>query len=206
MKSIVCYFITFLICCIFKPLHSQDGRIDTLLSVDMQYEFIFKNNVDSNDILNLDLLHVSKDDNPVSLGDTIIQVQHKFYTDFYLEFEQNKIYKYVVDSLNNQKFYVYTDDFTMPKGGRLELAYCLYSNVSYPEQAYQLKVEGLAFVQAFIDERGCVVKAKPLTNIGYGIEQEMMKAVVKCGCVYEAGKRDGASIKSIWNIPMRFEL
>ena len=206
MKSIVYYFIIFIICHISKPLHSQDGRIDTLLSVDLQYEFIFKNNVDSNDILTLDLVQASKDNNPVLLGDTIIQIQHKFYDDFYLEFEQNKIYKYVLDRLNEQKFYVYTDDFTMPKGGRLELAYCLYGNVSYPEQAYQLRVEGLAFVQAFIDERGCVVKARPLTRIGYGIEQEIMKAVIKCGCVYEAGKRDGVSIKSIWNIPMRFEL
>ena len=51
-----------------------------------------------------------------------------------------------------------------------------------------------------------MTKAKPLTRLGYGLEQAMMKAIVKCGCAYEAGKRDGMPIQSVWNIPMRFDL
>lgn len=200
-------FLVIVFCCIGCVIFAQDGRIDTLISKDSRFEFIFRNNVDSNDVLTLDLLSTKRDNRFVgALGDTTIHIKHKFYNEFFLEFEGEKIFKYVVDKLNNQRYYVYTDDFTMPKGGRLELAYCLYGNVSYPEQAYQLKVEGLAFIQAYIDEKGCVTKAKPLTKIGYGIEQEMMKAVVKCGCAYESGKRNGVAVKSIWNIPMRFEL
>lgn len=193
---------------IFSSLsvHAQDGRVDTLLSIYEDFEFIFKNNVDTNDVLSLELMSIKKGEDYIELADTTIQIQHKFYDNFYLEFEGDKIYKYVYDRLNSRRYYVYTEDFTMPKGGLMELAYCLYKNVEYPEQAYQLRVEGLAFVQAYIDEKGCVTKAKPLTKLGYGLEQAMMKAVVKCGCVYEAGKRDGMPIRSIWNIPMRFEL
>ncbi len=205
MSKITNTIFFFIICCV-SLASAQNGRIDTIYSTNSQYEFVFQNIIDSNDILTLDLLSVKKDGNYTLVEDTTIQIQHKFYKDFFLEFDGDNVYKYVVDRLNNERYYVYTDQFTMPKGGRLELAYCLYGNVSYPEQAYQLKIEGLAFVQAYIDEKGCVTKAKPLTRIGYGIEQEMMKAVVKCGCAYEAGKRDGQNIKSIWNIPMRFEL
>ena len=195
-----------LIILISFPIHAQDGRIDTLLSINEDIEFIFRNNVDSNDVLTLDLMSTKKGENYIILMDTTVQLQHKFYTDLYLEFDGSKIYKYVYDRANSRRYYVYTEDFTMPKGGRMELAYCLYKNVEYPEIAYQLNVEGLAFVQVYIDERGCVTKAKPLTRLGYGLEQELMKAVLKCGCAYEAGKRDGMPIRSVWNIPMRFEL
>jgi TonB family protein len=197
---------TLLIILISLSIHAQDGRIDTLLSINEDFEFIFRNNVDSNDVLTLDLMSIKKGENYVNLVDTTVQLQHKFYDDLYLEFDGSMIYKYVYDRANSRRYYIYTEDFTMPKGGRIELAYCLYKNVEYPEQAYQLRVEGLAFVQVYIDERGCVTKAKPLTRLGYGLEQELMKAVVKCGCSYEAGKRDGIPIKSVWNIPMRFEL
>lgn len=206
MKKILNYSFMLFFCLVTLGVQAQNGRIDTLISLDNNYEIVFQNLVDSNDVLRLDLLSIKKDKNYTTLQDTTIQIKHKFYKEFFLEFDGDNTYKYVLDKLNGQRYYIYTDDFTMPKGGRLELAYCLYGNVSYPEQAYQLKIEGLAFVQAYIDEKGCVTKAKPLTRIGYGIEQEMMKAVVKCGCAYEAGKRDGVAIKSIWNIPMRFEL
>lgn len=199
-------YILLLFCFSTQIIFAQNGRIDTLLSVDGQFEIMFQNQLDSNDVLSLSLLSTKKNGEYTSLSDTTLQMQHNFYKNFMLEFDGDKFYKYVYDSANGDRFYLYTEDFTMPKGGRLELAYCLYSNVSYPNQAYQLKVEGMAFVQAYIDEKGCVVRAKPLSRIGYGIEQEMMKAVVKCGCAYEAGKRDGVKVKSIWNIPMRFEL
>ncbi|MGK0388907.1 MAG: hypothetical protein ACI94Y_001640 [Maribacter sp.] len=72
--------ITLIITLMSFSVQAQDSKIDTLFSINENFEFIFRNNVDSNDILTLNLMSIKEGENYVNLVDTTVQLQHKFYT------------------------------------------------------------------------------------------------------------------------------
>ena len=65
------------------------------------------------------------------------------------------------------------------KGGDEALFKFLNDNLKYPEKAKLNKIQGKVFVQFVIDENGKVTNAKVVRGIGYGCDNEALKAVKK---------------------------
>lgn len=80
------------------------------------------------------------------------------------------------------------------------------SNITYPELAKSMGVEGTVYVSFVVSELGKVEGAKVMRGIGYGCDEEVLKVVNKMPTWLKAGKNGGRSVKVRFNIPVRFKL
>jgi len=75
--------------------------------------------------------------------------------------------------------------------------------VVYPEEAKKNKIEGKVFVQAFIDEKGNVVKVEVLKGVSE-LNEAAMKAVKETK--FTPAKMKGKAVKSQVTAPIFFKL
>lgn len=80
------------------------------------------------------------------------------------------------------------------------------SNITYPEIAKSMGIEGTVYVSFVVSELGKVEGAKVMRGIGYGCDEEVLKIVNKMPTWLKAGKNGGRSVKVRFNIPVRFKL
>jgi TonB family protein len=57
-------------------------------------------------------------------------------------------------------------------GGKIAFQKFLDENLKYPQQALENKAEGTAHVKCEIDDRGRVLNAKSIHQLGYGLDEE----------------------------------
>lgn len=80
----------------------------------------------------------------------------------------------------------------------------LQRNIRYPEAAGREKVEGIVYVEAYIDERGDVVAARVLRGIRRDLNDAAMEAVG--ATKFKPARLRNQPIKSNLVIPIRFGL
>ena len=80
------------------------------------------------------------------------------------------------------------------------------NNISYPEIAKSIGVEGTVYVSFVVSELGKVEGVKVMRGIGYGCDEEVMKVVSRMPIWLKAGKNAGRAVKVRYNIPVRFKL
>ena len=51
------------------------------------------------------------------------------------------------------------------------------ANLRYPDAALEYQIEGLVVINTLIDKNGIVKESIPLTNLGYGTEEEAIIAI-----------------------------
>ena len=74
----------------------------------------------------------------------------------------------------------------------------------YPKQAKQAEKKGIVRLQATIDENGVPKDIKPLTKLGFGLEQAAIEALRKTR--YVPAKKNGKAVAVTVNIPFEFKL
>ncbi|MGH7438795.1 MAG: energy transducer TonB [Polyangiaceae bacterium] len=74
----------------------------------------------------------------------------------------------------------------------------------YTLQARQAEIEGVVRVQVTVDETGNVIAAKVLSGLGYGLDEEALKAAK--AIVFTPASRCGKAIVGTVTLPFRFEL
>lgn len=85
-----------------------------------------------------------------------------------------------------------------------ESIWALQRNIKYPEKARRENVEGIVYVEAYIDERGDVVAARVLRGIRKDLDNAAMEAVG--ATKFKPAKIRNQPAKSILVIPIRFGL
>ena len=80
------------------------------------------------------------------------------------------------------------------------------NNISYPDMAKSIGVEGTVYVSFVVSELGKVEGVKVMRGIGYGCDEEVVKVVTKMPIWLKAGKNGGRAVKVRYNIPVRFKL
>lgn len=80
------------------------------------------------------------------------------------------------------------------------------NNISYPEMAKTIGVEGTVYVSFVVSELGKVEGVKVMRGIGYGCDEEVVRVVTKMPIWLKAGKNAGRTVKVRYNIPVRFKL
>lgn len=63
------------------------------------------------------------------------------------------------------------------KGGNKEFSKFLYANLKYPKAALENKIEGIVRVRYDIDHKGDVIKAKVLSSVGHGCDEEAVRVI-----------------------------
>jgi protein TonB len=62
-------------------------------------------------------------------------------------------------------------------GGPKAMAAFIHSNLKYPKDAFDKKVEGMIVLKAEINFRGDVIDTKLISGIGHGCDEEAMRVV-----------------------------
>ena len=80
----------------------------------------------------------------------------------------------------------------------------IQKNIIYPELAKKAGIEGIVYINAFIDEKGDVTKTKLLKGIGSGCDEAATKAVKNTK--FTPGKLRGKLVKMQEVVPIKFKL
>jgi protein TonB len=100
----------------------------------------------------------------------------------------------------NDKYLLKAEVMPEPVGGMSTIQ----KRVIYPEIARKAGIEGKVYVQAFIDEKGDVIKTKILKGIGSGCDESAMKAVKETK--FTPAKQSGKFVKVQVVVPVLFKL
>lgn len=102
---------------------------------------------------------------------------------------------------------VYTRVKKMPQfpGGKKALQKFLSENIKYPEQAKQLKFEGMVIVEFLVDKTGKIINPLVVRGIGGGCDQEAQR-VVKLMPDWTPGYQKGKAVNVRYHLPIRFRL
>lgn len=77
-------------------------------------------------------------------------------------------------------------------------------NLTYPDSAKIMEIEGVAVVRFLIDEKGRVRSPKLLYDLGYGCGEEAMRIIQKMP-KWEPAVKDGQTVAVELELPVRFE-
>ena len=186
---------------------AQDGRLDTLNSIDMNLSVIIRNDIDSLEDYTVSLLG-SYDINgkEYHLKDTTIRLNRRGFENMYLEINNGKPYQYQLNDQNSKKYYVNSDEYIRTIFGIENYLKCVTKNVVYPKQAVMNKVEGAGVFRLFINEFGCIDFIESTSKLGSGIEEAGIMAINKCNCEFISGKIHKKEVPMIFFLPLKFKL
>ncbi|UCG27645.1 MAG: energy transducer TonB [Bacteroidales bacterium] len=92
------------------------------------------------------------------------------------------------------------------QGGDL-ITFCKYvqSNITYPEEARNLGIEGTVIVQFIVNSKGNVVNVTVVRSINTYLDTEAVR-VISSSPVWKPGIQAGKPVPVIFTIPIKFEL
>ena len=91
------------------------------------------------------------------------------------------------------------------RGGQQKLFEFLGNNLVYPKEAKEAGIEGVVFVEFYIEKDGTVCDAKVLRGIGYGCDEEALR-VVGLMPKWSPGKQRGKAVRVRYTLPINFKL
>ncbi len=101
-------------------------------------------------------------------------------------------------------FVVVEDDPEFP-GGIEALYRYLASNIKYPTEAKNEKIQGTVYVSFVIEKDGSVSNIKLLRDIGGGCGQEAVRVVQQMP-KWKPGRQRGQRVRTQYNLPIKFTL
>lgn len=118
-----------------------------------------------------------------------------------------------VTDFNNNRKTVMADDSVYSvtevppqfPGGMGKLMEYLASNIKYPQEAKENKIEGKVYLSFIVEPDGSISNVKVLKGIGYGCDKEAAR-VLKQMPKWSPGKDKGEAVRVKFNIPIRFKL
>jgi len=90
-------------------------------------------------------------------------------------------------------------------GGYIRMNKWLAGEIRYPEKAKDIGVEGTVYVSFIINTDGSIVDAKIERGIGFGCDEEALRAVGDMPN-WIPGKQNGKAVRVKQTIPIKFEL
>jgi protein TonB len=85
----------------------------------------------------------------------------------------------------------------------------IYDNISYPEQAREIGIEGVAVVSFVVYKDGSIKDYKLLKDPGAGLGREAIRVVKLMNQkkkIWTPGKQRGRAVNVRMNMPVRFKL
>ncbi len=121
------------------------------------------------------------------------------------------------DDPNNTMIYRIVETLPCFPGGDDSLFAFLNTNVRYPEEAVEKKIEGKIFVSFVVEKDGSITNAQILRDIVYGSEEaDSLAAELGCGTEvlrvidmmpkWEPAVIHGYIVRCLYHLPVRFSL
>ena len=109
-------------------------------------------------------------------------------------------------SSTNEEEHIYTIVEDMPQfpGGKEALKAYFKENLVIPDAARDAKKQGTVYVTFVVDKSGKATDAKILSGIGYGCNEEAIRAVLAMPN-WRPGKQKGRLVKVQYNLPVKFQ-
>ncbi|GEM_PF-774760 len=101
---------------------------------------------------------------------------------------------------NEEAYFVAVENLPEPIGGMM----AIQQKIVYPESARRAGVQGIVYIEAFINERGDVDRAVVRKGIGSGCDEAAVAAVKQSK--FRPGTQQGVPVKVRLAIPIRFRL
>jgi TonB family protein len=92
-----------------------------------------------------------------------------------------------------------------PTGGKRAFRKYLETNLQYPQQALQSKIEGRVTIQFTVQTDGTLDDFKVIKGLGYGCENEVIR-LIKSGPKWSPARKAETPVASRFRVRMRFKL
>lgn len=109
------------------------------------------------------------------------------------------------DLKDENEIFTIVEETAQPKNGIKEFYANLATQITYPEQARKMGVEGRVFVEFVVNEDGGLSEVKVLKGIGAGCDSEAMRVVSKSEN-WNPGRQRGKAVKQRMVLPIVFAL
>ena len=110
----------------------------------------------------------------------------------------------VIDAVETDIFTLIEEPPTFPGGEENRIIF-FKENVKYPPVAREKNIEGIVYIQFFVEKDGSISNPTIVNDIGGGCGEEALR-VVKNMPKWYPGKRRGNAIKSQFILPIKFIL
>jgi TonB family protein len=114
------------------------------------------------------------------------------------------IVKKIRGDWRNEEF-TYTDTQPQPVGGMNALFEALAKSIQYPEEAKKEGIQGKVFVQFIVDKNGDIRDVTAVRGIGYGCDEEAVRAV-KETVKWEPARIVDMGVSTRMILPISFKL
>jgi len=98
-----------------------------------------------------------------------------------------------------------TDTEQRKECSEMQLLQHIFAHITYPTEAKDAGIEGLAVVSFVIEANGRITNPKILRSIGYGTDEEVVR-VVENMPNWIPGVHEGEAVRVKFNLPIRFRL
>lgn len=101
---------------------------------------------------------------------------------------------------------VLLEDFSEPTEGMMEFLRNMYTGIKYPYEARSNGIQGIVVIKVTVNELGVLEEAVVSESLGYGCDEEALKAVIKAGKMgFTPAIYKGVPVKSRFDIPVKFK-
>ncbi|MDP2335155.1 MAG: TonB family protein [Bacteroidota bacterium] len=107
-------------------------------------------------------------------------------------------------NINNQVF-VNPEEMPVFPGGKEALLTFISSNIRYPREAQEKKIQGKVFVTYIVNEDGTISDVRVVRGVEMHLDAEAVR-VVKSMPKYIPGRQDGKPVKASYTMPINFIL
>ncbi len=104
------------------------------------------------------------------------------------------------DRGGEEDYFEAVEELPHPVGGYS----ALMRNLTYPDLARRVGIEGTVVVVAYVDESGTVTRTELMKGIGFGCDESALSAVQNTA--FQPGLQRGKPVKVKLKIPVRFRL
>ena len=90
-------------------------------------------------------------------------------------------------------------------GGNIAIYKYLAETIKYPEEAIEKCITGTVYVKFIVTEDGYVTSVKIAKGLGYGCDEEAIRAVTSMP-IWKPGTQNNKAIKVTYYLPVKFEI
>ena len=91
------------------------------------------------------------------------------------------------------------------QGGEAAMRRYLSESIKYPENAKELGIQGMVYINFVVEKDGSITEVKLLRGIGEGCDEEALRVVMKMP-KWHPGSQQGRTVRVSYNLPVRFTL
>lgn len=106
---------------------------------------------------------------------------------------------------NEEPIYVVVDQMPEFPGGPNGLGNFIRSNLSYPRQAIDAKIEGMVIASFIVEKNGKVSNPAIVKGLGHGCDEEVIRLIGMMP-LWKPGLKEGKTVRVKLNIPVEFKL